>query len=134
MKKNLLLSAAACGLLAPVFGASPLKVTADRLAADRNSEALVASGHVVAVSAPYRLHSDYLKRDEDGCCHFSDPTMATTCTNLIGHLHWRVTGEVEYQSERYVRLRNMYLHFFGVPVFWLPYFYYPLDMANYGFR
>ncbi len=133
-KKNLLLSAAACGLLAPAFGASPLKVTADRLAADRNSEALVASGHVVAVSAPYRLHTDYLERDAEGRCRFSDPTMATTCTNLIGHLHWRVTGEVEYQSERYVRLRNMYLHFFGVPVFWLPYFYYPLDMANYGFR
>lgn len=106
-----------------------MSFTADRIAADNVTKAAVASGHVVAVSAPYSLRSDYLVKTADGKFLFSDPTCATTCTNDVGHTHWNVTGELEYQEREYVILRNAWLRFYEIPVFWLPYMYYPLDTS-----
>ena len=110
-----------------------MSFTADRIAADNVTRAAVASGHVVAVSAPYSLRSDYMEKTADGKFLFADPTCATTCTNDVGHTHWNVTGELEYREREYVILRNAWLRFYEVPVFWLPYMYYPLDTSC-GFR
>ncbi len=101
--------------------------TADRIAADNVTKAAVASGHVVAVSAPYSLRSDYLAKTAGGKFLFADPTCVTTCTNDVGHTHWNVTGELEYQEREYVILRNAWLRFYEIPVLWLPYLYYPLE-------
>ena len=123
--------------LTPLFAASLLGAaaeearemtfTADRVAVDNVTRAAVASGHVVAVSAPYSLRSDYLEKTADGKFIFADPTTATTCTNAVGHTHWSATGALEYRSREAVVLRNAWLRLYEVPVLWLPYLYYPLD-------
>ena len=110
-----------------------LKVTADRIAADQRTGSLVASGHVTAVSHPFRLLADELSRDSAGVVVLSDPTTVTTCTNELGHLHWRATGGAEYLENHYVGMDNMWLYFWEVPVLWLPYWRYPLD-TEYGLR
>lgn len=113
--------------------AGELKVSADRIAADRNTQALTASGNVVAVSHPYRLMSAAFARDADGRVSFSDPTTVTTCTNTACARHWHVTGEASFHAGRSVTLRNMWLYVLDVPVLWLPYWHYPLD-TDYGWR
>ena len=101
--------AAAAVLSAGALFAKPageLKVSADRVAADNVTGALAASGHVQAVSAPVVLHSDYVTRSEDGTIALADPTHLTTCTNDWDHLHWRVTGEMEFLDKKYVLIKN----------------------------
>ena len=107
--------------------APTMTFTADRIAADGTTRALTATGHVVAVSEPMTLRGEYMTRTAEGKYRFFDPTYATTCTNALGHTHWNVTGEIEYQEKDYVILRNMKLWFYEVPIFWLPYMYYPLE-------
>ena len=101
--------------------------TADHIAVDNVTKAAVATGHVVAVSKPYSLRSEYLEKTADGKMLFADPTTVTTCSNEVGHTHWNVTGELEYRVRDAVILRNAWLKFYEVPIFWLPYFYYPLE-------
>lgn len=113
--------------------AADLKVTADRIAADRPTGSFVASGHVHAVSAPFSLISELVSKDEEGRYRFDDPTMVTTCTNDAAHLHWSVTGEVEYQGEHYLKVRDVVVRAWNVPLLWVPYWYYPLDEGN-GWR
>ena len=122
-------AASLLGSVAEESKSRTLSFTADRIAADNVTQAAVASGHVVAVSAPYSLRSDYLSKTADGTFLFADPTCATTCTNDVGHTHWNVTGELEYKEREHVILRNAWLRFYEIPVFWLPYMYYPLDTA-----
>lgn len=129
--KAILLIAAAYALGA--FADDALKVTADRIAADQRTGSLVASGHVNAVSHPFRLLSEEFSRDADGVVKFSDPTTITTCTNEIGHLHWKATGGAEYKEGKYVGMDDMVLYFLEVPVIWVPYWRYPLD-TDYGLR
>ena len=105
----------------------PMTFTADRIVGNGQSKALWATGHVHAVSQPLNLQSECLTRFEDGRILLSDPTHVTTCTNAPGLIHWRATGEVEYRADDYVILRNMWVRLFEIPVFWLPYLYYPLD-------
>ena len=107
--------------------AEAMTFTADRIAADNVTHALAASGHVVAVQTPYSLRSECLRREADGRMTFADPTCVTTCTNDVGHTHWNLTGEVEYQDKDHVIVRNAWLSFYEIPVFWLPYMYYPLE-------
>ena len=121
------LAASLLGSVAEEAKPRSLSFTADRIAADNVTKAVVASGNVVAVSAPYSLRSDYLSKSADGKYLLADPTCATTCTNAVGHTHWNVTGEVEYQEHDYVILRNAWLRFYEIPVVWLPYMYYPLE-------
>ena len=116
-----------------VANTEELKVSADRVAVDRVSGALVASGHVNAVAHPFRLMTEELSRDADKRYVLSDPTMLTTCTNDTCCLHWRVTGEAEFAERRHVIFRNMWVHMWEVPVMWLPYWYYPMD-TDYGLR
>ena len=122
-------------MIATLFlaAAQTMAFTADRIAADGVTRALAATGHIVATSGPFTLRGESLSRDADGLMRFHDPTYATTCSNAVGHTHWNVTGEVEYKDEEYVILRNAWLKFYEIPIFWLPWMYYPLDTANYGF-
>ena len=122
-----ILSAATAILPTSSAFAAKLQVSADRIAADRVTGSLLASGNVVAVSAPYRLLSDSCTKNAENVSHFSYPSMFTTCTNDLCCLHWSITGEAEYAEGHYVSMRNATLRFFGLPIFWLPYFKYPLD-------
>ena len=134
--KTLLAAAVAALAFAADLRAAPpgeLKISADRVAADNVTGALAASGHVQAVSAPLILHSAYISRDPDGTITLSDPTQVTTCTNEWDDLHWQVSGEVEFRDRHYVLLRNAWVRMWGVPVMWLPYWYYPMD-TDYGWR
>ena len=113
--------------LLTVIAAQLLTFSADRVAVDPVTKAAVATGNVVAVRAPYTMRSQYLSKTAEGKYTFAFPTYATTCTNEVGHTHWNVTAELEYQEHDYVILRNAWLRFCEVPVFWLPYMYYPLE-------
>lgn len=107
--------------------ARSFQISADRMAVDAVTKAAAATGHVVAVSMPLQLHSESATRDAEGVVRLSDPTEITTCTNRPGICHWSLKGEVEYQDEKYIRGRNLWLEFYEVPVFWVPYFNYPLE-------
>lgn len=102
-----------------------LRVLADDIAADYRGESFTATGHVDVVSAPYRLLSEQVKKDGDTTT-FSAPTTVTTCTNDTEHLHWSMTGEAEYCDGEYILGRNQTLRMFGVPLLWVPYWYYPI--------
>ena len=125
--------AVTCVTSSATFAAERLRVTADRMAADRVTESLVASGHVVAVSTPYRLESNYLEKDGQDHYTLSDPTMLTTCTNAPGCRHWRIDGGVEYTDGEYAILKNAWLRFWEIPVLYVPYWYYPI-MGQEGLR
>lgn len=112
-----------------LIASQAMTFTADRIAADGVTHALAATGHVVATSGPITLRGESLSRAADGTMTFSDPTYATTCSNELGHTHWNVTGEIVYKAEDSVILRNVKLRLWEVPVFWLPYMYYPLDTS-----
>lgn len=113
--------------------AGELKVTAKSVAGDNVTGALAASGNVQVVSAPVVLRSDYVSRDENGEISLSDPTDLTTCTNDWTNLHWRVSGEMKFRDQKYVLIKNAWVHMWDVPVMWLPYWYYPMD-TDYGWR
>ena len=113
-------------------GVEPLKVTADRMAADRTTGNLVASGNVVAVSRPFRMFSDRVSRIGN-VYSFANDTMVTTCTNDVGCLHWCAKGSLDYDDGREITARDMTVKMFGVPVFWWPYWWQPLN-TDYGWR
>ena len=112
--------------------AEAMTFTADRIAADHVTQALTATGHIVATVKPLTLRGESMVRDDSGLTTFHDPTCATTCSNEVGHTHWNVTGEVEYKAGDHVLLRNAWLRFYEIPILWLPYLYYPLE-ENSGF-
>lgn len=137
MKKSHLLAAAliAAGV---AFAASPqagkpagaarlFKFTADRMAVDNVTKTASATGRVHAVSEPLHLRTESATRDAEGVTHLADPTSITTCTNHPGICHWELRGKVDYKDGKYIEGWNVWLHFYELPVFWLPYFYYPLD-------
>ena len=119
---------AATGLAAPQNG-EPRRfaVRADRIAVDNVTKAAVLTGHVDAVTEPLHLRTDYATRTAEGVMCLHEPTVVTTCTNHPGICHWSLKGEVEYLDGKYVKGRNVWLEFYELPVFWLPYFYYPLE-------
>ena len=110
-----------------LFAAQAMTFTADNIAVDNITKAAVASGHVHAVSGPIIVRSDYMERSDDGRYLFKSPTCVTTCTNGIGHTHWSVSGEIEYRDADSVVVRDAWLRFYEIPVFYLPYLYYPVD-------
>ena len=109
-----------------------LKVTADKVAVDNVSDGMVASGHVHAVAGVYTLRAEKLKRIGNEY-HFEDPTSVTTCTNHGGICHWSLTGGVKYTEGKEVVAENMVLRLFEIPVFWVPYWWQPLN-TDYGWR
>lgn len=135
MKKRLTMFAAGAIAAGAVF-AEPLeelKISADRIVADRVTGAMAATGNVCAVASPVSLRSQYITKSADGVYEFSDPTSVTTCTNDWDSLHWRLSGEVRYSAGKHVILKNAWLRMFNVPVLWFPYWYYPMD-TDYGLR
>lgn len=133
----LLLSAAvtaSLGAAVPAsIAASELKVSAEKMAADRRTGAIALRGNVRATVGPVCLLSELAEKTPDGTYRFTDPTKVTTCTNACDHLHWQVTGEVEYCHKHYALVRNAWLRIFDIPIAWVPYWYYPLD-TDYGLR
>jgi len=123
--------AAASASAAPNAGRE-LKVSADRMAADNVTGAIVASGHVNAVMAPFKMLSEEVSKIGD-TYRFAEPTVVTTCTNDESALHWSCAGNVVYRDGKEVVARDMTLRMFGVPVFWVPYWWQPLD-TDYGWR
>lgn len=121
-------------LAAAASGASgrTLTVSADTMAADRTTGDVVLTGNVQAVSAPFRLRSDLAERRGD-VYRFAYPTSVTTCTNEAHALHWSATGGVTYRDGRSLSVRGVTLRAWGVPVMWLPFWYYPFD-TDYGWR
>ena len=114
-------------ILAAAVDAGTLDIKADRIAVDNVTKAAVATGNVTVTEGVISLRSQKLERDSAGLVLLHDPTVATTCTNAPGHTHWCAEGEVEYRPHDYVVLRGVWLRLFEVPVFWLPYAWYPLD-------
>ncbi len=119
--------AVTCVTSSATFAAEKLRVTADRIAADRATASLVASGHVVAVSTPYRLEAEHIEKDGEDHYILDDTAMLTTCTNAPDCRHWRLNGGVEYQDGEYAILRNAVLRFWEIPVLYVPYWYYPIE-------
>ena len=111
---------------------SELKVTADKTAVDRITGNMVASGHVHAVSGPFSLRSDKVERIGN-VYSFEAPTTVTTCTNHEGICHWSLTGKVKYTDGKEVVAEDMVLRLCEVPVFWIPYWWQPLN-TDYGWR
>ena len=131
MTRYTLLAVFAVAFAATVFAAAPspeeepFQITADVIAADKTSGAMVASGHVHAVRKPYTLLSELLKKDEEGTITFAPHTHVTTCTNDADHLHWGVEGEIIYRPYKSFVMKNAIVRFFGVPVLWIPYLFMP---------
>ena len=107
--------------------AEAMTFTADRVAADHVTQALTATGHIVATVKPLTLRGESMVRTDSGVTTFHYPTYVTTCSNEVGHTHWNVTGEVEYEAGDHVLLRNAWLRFYEIPILWLPYLYYPIE-------
>lgn len=147
MKKSFLVLTAAFSGAAAVagIGAGTLRVSADRMAADNKTGAIVATGHVHAVTspigrsdkkgarpAPINLLGELVERVGDEY-RFAGPTSLTTCTNEAGRLHWKAAGNVTYKEHDHVEATDMTLYLWGLPVMWFPYWYQPLE-TNYGWR
>lgn len=133
MNKTTLAALAVICISSAAMAVEEMKVTADMIAADQRTGSLVASGRVDAVVSPFHLLTEKLTRDAENRVTLSSPSTLTTCTNDIDHLHWSVGGDAEYQAGRYVMFRDMWVRLWGVPVMWLPYWYYPFD-TDYGLR
>ena len=143
MKKYLFLAvvfpgALAYGMLGKLaeetsFKDGTLSVTADRMAVDNVTKAMVATGNVTAVMKPIIMRSESARREIDGLIRLAEGSQVTTCTNCPGHLHWSAEGEVEFKNHDYIIMRNVWLNFMEYPIAWLPYFWYPLE-TDYGLR
>lgn len=130
MKKPYIYSAIVAAALNAAFAmevqtSGNLKVAADDIVADHRSESFAATGKVDVACHPYRLLSESVAKDGDKTT-FGFPTVVTTCTNDTEHLHWSMTGEAEYLDGKYIKGRNQTLRMFGLPLLWVPYWYYPI--------
>lgn len=141
MKKYILIAAAAFSVFQTAKADQPdggakspqtIKISADKMAADNITGTVVASGHVHAVAHPVCLISDLVSRRDD-VYEFADPTTLTTCTNSEDCLHWSATGGMTYRDQKSVVVKDVVFRAWGVPVMWLPFWYYPLD-TDYGLR
>lgn len=135
MKNPILLA-----LVLPLAAAAgELQVTADTIAADRTTGNVIVTGNVHAVyhtdDSHVSLLSQLAVRDGDDY-RFGPGTEVTTCTNAPGHFHWSAVGAATFhgtEGEREIVARNVWINLLGVPVFWLPWWMYPLD-TDYGWR
>ena len=112
-----------------------LNIKAGYMMAGNQTSTVCLTGNVEAVAAPLRLWSESVEKS-GWDYRFAPATRLSTCTNDQCRLHWCVSGELTYhgkEGERYGVLRNATIRLFGVPVAWLPYWYYPLD-TDYGWR
>lgn len=113
------------------FGA--LTFSGGTLAASRKTGEVHATGDIKAESGVYRFYTKELSRSADGVYDFGENAMFTTCTNALDDLHWKLTGSFVYETDAAITAKNVWLYYEDVPVFWLPWMFYPLN-TNYGFR
>ena len=113
------------------FGA--LTFSGGNLTASRKTGEMTASGDVKAQSGPYRFFTSSLTRSANGVYDLGEDAMMTTCDHDLDHLHWKLTGHFIYETDRSITARNVWLYFKDIPLFWLPWAYYPLN-TDYGFR
>jgi len=114
-------------------GFGDLKFSGGSLTVNRKTGETVATGDIKATSGTYSFFTDRFTRSADGVYDLGENAMFTTCTNSIEDLHWKITGHIEYDTDTSVTGSDLWLYFEDMPVFWLPWFYYPLN-TNYGFR
>ena len=110
-----------------------LKVSADYMSGNRATGELLATGNVSAAAAPYRFHSNRVQRTVDGIYSFGEEARMTTCSNHVEHLHWELDGDFTFIQDEAVLVKDAWLKYYDVPVFWVPYWYYPLN-TDYGLR
>ncbi len=110
-----------------------LRFSGGTFAASRKTGAMKATGDIKAESGVYRFFTKELTRSADGTYEFGEGAMFTTCTNGLDDLHWKLSGTFTYETDRAIIARDTWLYFEDVPVFWLPWMYYPLN-TNYGLR
>lgn len=127
MKNRILILAVLASFVTFAQAPEDLGIKADRIAVDNVTKAAVASGHVEVACGVLTLHGEELSRDADGTIHLGDSTWVTTCTNDIGHTHWNISGSVEYMPKDHVKLSNCWVKLYEIPVFYLPYLWYPLE-------
>lgn len=113
------------------FGA--LVFSGGNLTASRKTGAMKATGDIKAESGVYRFYTQELSRDAAGVYFFGENAMFTTCTNSMDDLHWKLTGTFTYDTDKSITVKDAWLYLEDVPVFWVPWAYYPLN-TNYGFR
>jgi len=83
-------------------------------------------------SGVFTMHAKEMSCAEDGL--YSGTGMAfTTCTNAPGHWHWHLSGDARFKDNESIRFYHAVPYFFGVPIFYLPYWYRSLD-GQYGLR
>ncbi len=112
----------------------PMRVKGDYMSANRSTGELLATGHVSAVAAPFTFRSPRVQRTVDGVYSFGDDAFATTCTNAPEEtLHWGLRGDFTYIQDQAFLAKDVWLYHWGVPVFWLPIWYQPLN-TDYGLR
>lgn len=172
MRKTTLFLAAACaaaaqaqflsdlGLSKPTPTEPTLTLAGDAVAFNARTGVFSATGHVAAVQRPYRFWSERVSRNADGVYDLGEEMMATTCSNDVDHLHWRIqsqspfpslipNGTIRYydhkrdnpespwylafQDEKGLLIKNSWACLGDVPVLWIPYWFYPLD-TDYGWR
>jgi len=112
-----------------IYSLLVVKNEADVIAADNVTQAFAASGHVHVTHGAMKLRSERVTRDAEEVFRLDAPTTVTTCSNAVGHTHWNLTGAVEFRDKDYVLVRNAWLRFYEIPVFWFPYLYYPTDWS-----
>lgn len=117
----------------PTPGFGELHFSGGTLTANRKTGETVATGNIKATSGIYSFFTDKFTRSASGVYDLGENAMMTTCTNSIDDLHWKVTGHIVYDTDVSVTGSNLWLYFKDLPVFWLPWFYYPLN-TNYGLR
>lgn len=114
-------------------GFGDLKFTGGKIAVDRKTGETVATGNIKATSGVYSFFTDKFTRSADGVYDLGENAMFTTCTNSLEDLHWKVCGHIVYDTDVSVTGSDLWLYMKDIPVFWLPWFYYPMN-TNYGFR
>ena len=117
----------------PEEGFGELKFTGGNISANRKTGEVTATGDVKAVSGRYCFFTDRFTRSPHGVYDLGENAMFTTCTNSVDDLHWKITGHIIYDTDKSVTGSDLWLYFKNIPVFWLPWFYYPMN-TNYGFR
>ena len=114
-------------------GFGELKFFGDSITANKKTGAMSATGNVRAQSGNFRFFSNQISYDGKGLYDFGTEGMLTTCTNNLDDLHWKLEGHFIYNDRKSFTVSNAWLYFEDVPVFWVPWAYYPLN-TNYGFR
>lgn len=114
-------------------GFGDLKFTGGNLTVNRKTGETVATGDIKATSGVYSFFTDKFTRSPNGVYDLGENAMMTTCTNAVDDLHWKVTGHIVYDTDVSVTGSDLWLYLEDIPVFYLPWFYYPLN-TKYGLR